>query len=463
MTDDLERRLQEWGAWAAEVGPVPVLSPAARRRRLSPVVAAAAVVVVAVGTVLAVGRPSAPHAVAPPATERTAGVIPWADLPAPREVPAQAAVPDPSVPPCSAAHLQARAELEPSGGAGTTFELIHVQLRGGAPTCLLDGQPSGLIGTTTDGRRAAFRFTHYASSSFVLQPVVLRAGVDRGELIVVHPTRCDTASTPRAPAVTDVAVQLPSGPLPVPGWTLVLGCSPLTGTWQSTRVGALPSAAPAPHDATRNLTVTLQAPDTVRAGTTLRYTATLTNATATAVALSPCPRLLQVFAGVKQPGQLNCGPAHPVPAGSSEVFAMELAVPPTTGNGSQALSWYARSMTTRVQVTITGGGAPAQPQICSPDATSPPCGPFEPGTAVPYVLQTHCGIQRLYADGRAWRPTPGQNLPLGEVPARTNRPTDAGSVEVSKAHTLLTYTSSGGSQITMRPEVPQDKPVPLCS
>ena len=355
MADDLERRLQEWGSWAAGVGPVPALQPAHRTRRLTPLLAAAAVVLLVVGAVLLAGRRGAPQTGVPASGQPVAVVVPWAQLPYPAVTSPKGPTVDPRLPRCAAGQLDAVADPEPGAGGGNAFENIHVRLRSGAPTCLLDEQPSTLTGISTNGRRAAFPLSSQINTSFVLDPLVLTAGESSGLLVLQHSTRCDPASTPHDPDLSDVRLKLNTGPLPIKGWTLHLGC--LTGVMASSHLGALRTAAAEPLDPTHDLTVTLQLPREVRAGTTLRYTATLTNATPTAVTLAPCPGLVQELAVDKLAGQLNCQAARSVPAGGSEVFAMELAVPPGAKNGTQTLSWHAGSLDARGAVQVTGGMA----------------------------------------------------------------------------------------------------------
>jgi hypothetical protein len=110
----------------------------------------------------------------------------------------------------------------------------------------------------------------------------------------------------------------------------------------------LPTAKPLP------LRATISAPASVRAGETLAYVVTITNASATAVALQPCPFYREWLAGrvtasttpppgfpsgkpwdavkryagnVKESYSLNCRAVPEIAGGASVTFEMRLRIP----------------------------------------------------------------------------------------------------------------------------------------
>ena len=359
MADDLERRLKEWGSWAAEMGPIPDLRRASPRRRLAPLLAAAAVVAVAAGSVLLAGG-SGPSPATPPATTPAVAfeVVPWAHLRYPGLPPVAAPSIDPTVPACRSGQLVATAG-EGGAGGGNLFVPLRLVLRPGAPRCLLDSQPSQLSGTAASGARRAIKLdANPAHDEPTLVPVVLD-GDAVGETDLRYYTRCDGGATQHENGTLhDIDISWDTVTVPVTGWDLPLGCFRPDGTMISSRAGGVPPQKPPVPNPTLGLQASLQLPTHVRAGTTLRYTITLTNGSPSHIALYPCPPFVQTLTGVaKEAGLLNCPAAHPVPAGGSEVFAMELAVPATAPGGIYVLGWHAADALNALgQVEV--GGAP---------------------------------------------------------------------------------------------------------
>jgi hypothetical protein len=114
-----------------------------------------------------------------------------------------------------------------------------------------------------------------------------------------------------------------------------------------------------PHDPRTDLQVSLQVPPTATAGALLEYTVTLTNPTDHDIALEPCPTFIQHGdAGYKDPHLLNCAQAHPVPAGGTEEFAMQVAIPANARLGRSHLRWYL--------ATATGSTSSAELDIIAP-------------------------------------------------------------------------------------------------
>ena len=68
---------------------------------------------------------------------------------------------------------------------------------------------------------------------------------------------------------------------------------------------------------------------------------TLTNPTERDIELTPCPNYLVIVteAPWKTANRLNCAGAHPVPAGGTESFAMQIAIPNTAHLGPATVTW----------------------------------------------------------------------------------------------------------------------------
>ncbi len=464
-----EQRLQAWGRWAGDqAGEVPTgLHRAPAERRWLPATAAA-VVLVAAGAVLLLQRgPATSHNANRTASQAASGVVPWADLP-PGGVPAPAATAtlDPSVPLCRADHVRVNfAGAE--GGGGNTFSTLEVHLLAGATPCRLDQLPTSLTGVPDGGVRESVPLQRSPEPSYIV-PILLSTPADTGRVALRWYSRCDTATQRHRPVWQHVQIGMGVGLLDIQpstdsGAGLALGCLPSNGAVLTSRFGGDPVPSPEPPDPLRGLTVALHAPPVVRAGTILRYTLTLTNPGRSEVVLRPCPDFVHVFDRIKDRHRLNCGAAQPIPAGKSEVFAIELRVPADAPSGQARLSWISRTGTipAPITITITDGQRPTGPPACAGDVSDPVCGRLMPGNDYPYRLSTGCGVRRLVADGRGWRPESGQNLPIGNPPAGLLNPFDAGFLSLGKDGSLR-FTSSTGTVLRFRPERPTDPRVPTC-
>jgi hypothetical protein len=100
-------------------------------------------------------------------------------------------------------------------------------------------------------------------------------------------------------------------------------------------------------------------PDRIVAGTTLRYTVTITNDSGAPISFDTCPDYDEGFTtGRLVSYQLNCAPVRRLEAGASATFAMELLVQPGTPLGPEKFLWRLRGFyadaTARTLVTVTG-------------------------------------------------------------------------------------------------------------
>jgi Protein of unknown function (DUF4232) len=98
---------------------------------------------------------------------------------------------------------------------------------------------------------------------------------------------------------------------------------------------------PQPPTPTSRLTSTLDTPSTVAAGATLIYVVALTNPTATAVTLSPCPPYLQAAPSipVKDIEALHCRPVGAITAHGTVRFEMHMQIPADTTVGELKIIW----------------------------------------------------------------------------------------------------------------------------
>ncbi|MGP8160700.1 MAG: DUF4232 domain-containing protein [Candidatus Dormibacteria bacterium] len=89
------------------------------------------------------------------------------------------------------------------------------------------------------------------------------------------------------------------------------------------------------------MAISIDAPPSVTAGSTLTYYVTMRNASSTTYDLSECPDYVEML-NAKQPVasyQLNCAPVATMAPGQSVTFQMQLAVPATVAAGPNTLSW----------------------------------------------------------------------------------------------------------------------------
>jgi len=87
--------------------------------------------------------------------------------------------------------------------------------------------------------------------------------------------------------------------------------------------------------------ITMQAPASVRHGSTLAYFVTLTNASHTVYSLETCPDYVETVDGklANASYQLNCGPMDHIAPGGGATFEMRIDVPASAPRGSYLLTW----------------------------------------------------------------------------------------------------------------------------
>ncbi|MCW2571659.1 MAG: hypothetical protein JWO88_1717 [Frankiales bacterium] len=443
--------------------------PRDHARRLAPLVAAAAVVAIVAGVGALVAQLRTDDHVVPAGESQ---VVPWADLPAVQEAPPSplpGPSPDASIPACRASELSARyGAIE--GATGSTLQWIVLTDVGAGP-CRLGGHLERLTALQGSVRREISLAQLPELGGLV--PAVLDPHGLAGELMFTWYGRCDEQGMPRQTPYSDLVLTLLGGDVPI-GTDMAgsgipagldLGCLP---TGSPISVSPLGSAPPEPryaHDPRTDLTVTIESPASIAAGSVLHYSVRLTNSTSTPIPLDPCPSFLQTLGSAKTSNQLNCPAAHAVPARGDETFAMELPVPTSAKPGAAQFTWifgypsHAQAGHGTVTISNPDYVAPSPPPECTPDSVEVPCAKgMENGVAYPYTALAHCGFTSLVADGRRWSPNGG---PLGDgnAPPGWGNPFDVGTVQLKTADVLV-YRSSSGQSVGLHPD---DAVPPICS
>jgi hypothetical protein len=469
---DLEKRLADWGlSEAAAAGSPPAFRRAPARRWL-PAAAAAAVLLVVLGAAAVLGSSGGgSHPVVAPTSTATPSPtpspspslppadVPWAALepgPLVTQSPLPRVTADPNVRRCRVSDLRAEDSGVGDGAGGTilrTWQFRNI----GATSCLLTGRLDSASGVRQGNRETIV--LHQPGDRADVVPVVLAPG-DAGIAPFSFYPRCDDSTSPPVASTTftDIQLGLLGGFLSVHSAPdgLNLGCHVSEGL----NAGAVGGSVPALRFADQplgHLRFRIDAPSTVQAGHDLDYVLTVSNPTGAAIALRPCPSYLQWSGGVKDHFMLNCAQARPVPARGQETFAMRLHVPSDADTGSTKLAWgldavfEGRAPVTAVaDVVVTGGSDPRVGHVsCTPSVEEPPCTTMELGQAYAYLLETHCGLRSLYADGRYWVLHPAEPH-TSRAPSGYDDPQDAGKLTLMKP-TYLEYRSRQGSTSVWSP------------
>ena len=251
------------------------------------------------------------------------------------------------------------------GGIGT---LTGGQLSAGiiygnrtATACVLQG----LIGVKLfDARGRQIALTTAPADGMSANPILVQpgtadvqahtpmAGVAYTEL---HWDTHDGAGNPCVPAPpqgTSLAVTVPGdqasvrvvvGNDPLDRWSAIIPCYSRIAV-SAFQAWPAPEVVPTP-DPYAALAISLDVPATIKAGSLLRYTVSLRNATTDPINFpDPCPVYGEWAANTsaafaKNLYLLNCGPVRAIQPGQAVRFAMEMAVPSGTEAGRYTLAW----------------------------------------------------------------------------------------------------------------------------
>ncbi len=304
-----------------------------------------------------------PPAVSAAPTLLPDGTVPWVDEPAGlREYDLQLP-PAPSVAgaqPCRADQLEAvlpRWRRQGDGGEPGVrrpppglIGQVEVALRGDR-ACTLQG--TARVRLLVDGAPAPVQYSDRVAPEAERRTTTVTAERGAGLRLDWSPPYC------AAPGAQELVVGLPDdgGELRVP--VREPATPPCTGSPEGDRglrtvvSGGVFEPAPVPTPLDSPLAVLRataeQVPATARAGNSLDWVVRLTNPTATAVALDPCPgQLLESLvqstgdaAGVNTSTvyRLNCRPVREVPAGGSVAFQVRVPVPAAPPGPVQSVAW----------------------------------------------------------------------------------------------------------------------------
>ncbi len=285
-----------------------------------------AAVIIAAGLAADCGSPARPHAGVP-----AEGVVPWADQPAvpyaepgPRTFATDAR-------PCRPAEL--RTSPGRSGvGLGNTNVAVQFTNRSAA-ACVLLGYPT-VAGISPGGAITPLAATHGSYFGDPGPPANIAPG-QTAAVNVSGADACQAAQDGERRVYRLLRIGLPGGgtiDAPVAQFDAICGVS-------VSRFGvpADQPAAPPPSPLTARIT----AAATVRPGEDFTYTVTLTNPTAKAYPLMPCPAYEEYVYAITGPGTiaarddhvarnyyLNCDTVRQIRAQSSVAYQMRLQLPP---------------------------------------------------------------------------------------------------------------------------------------
>lgn len=261
--------------------------------------------------------------------------MPWVNRPLPLYV-----IPEPtpiryptSAPPCRAAQLRVSQGRTGVGLGNQLEELVFTNI--GATPCLLRGYP-----TIRAGNGRVLHPQHGGTYFGLLTPADLQP---RGHVFLDVATSrgCDGGRKPAA-RYTDLFFTLPRGGTVRGGRRTSI--TEYCGLSMSEFGLALRYAQPrAALGTVGTLHVRMQLPLSVRAGTVIRYTVTLSNPGPKAIALRPCPGYTEgLFASglaLRRSFALNCQAVQTIAAGGHVRYAMRLSVPRRARAATAKIGW----------------------------------------------------------------------------------------------------------------------------
>ena len=252
-------------------------------------------------------------------------MVPWVNRPLPLyNAPEPKLVVYPTTAPlCGAARLRVSQGRTAVGLGNRLEELVFTNV--GARACLLRGHPTITAGGRTVHPQLGGTYfgrllpADLAPGRHVFLDLATSTGCDNGRRMPLHDRRL-VFTLPQGGRVRAEHVSI----------TEVCGLS-------MSDFG-LPERYPEPR-----LRARLQLPAAVRADTTLRYTLTLSNPTATKVVLRPCPGYTEsVYASglvVRRSFALDCDSVHVIAARAVVRYALQLELPRRAQPGIAKLGW----------------------------------------------------------------------------------------------------------------------------
>jgi Domain of unknown function (DUF4232) len=270
-------------------------------------------------------------------------IVPWVDRPLPLYViPEAKPIRYPaSAPRCRAAQLRVS---QGRGGVGLGNELEElVFTNAGARPCLLRGYPK-VTGETAAGMRAEL----HAQRGGTYFGRLLPSNVPPGGHVFLDfatSTGCDLGRK-RAIRYRHLVFTLPQGGSVRGRVTISEVCGLGMSEFGLQERYAEPRAAPGTAG---TLQARVRLPESVRAGSALRYVVILSNPTRTPLVLHHCPGYTEgLYASglaSRHSFALNCDSVSSIPAHGHARYAMKLKVPPRAPAGPAKLSWNVNTPT----------------------------------------------------------------------------------------------------------------------
>ena len=234
---------------------------------------------------------------------------------------------------CAAADLQVATGAQ---GARKGFATQEVQLTNrGNEACYLTGTPDFFLGL-----KGAQAIARRPGAPAALRERTDLAPGDTALVLVGAPGACAAAIGPERKVTTHMQVKFPGG-----------GSKALEGAYVDTLCGPATvvdmqvlHGAPAKGSPLALLQSAVHLDGRAMPGSELHYTVTLTNPTAKAIALTPCPSFTQSLFGDRELSaatlRLNCGATgNEIAAGKSIAYEMRLAIPAHVAADAVKLSW----------------------------------------------------------------------------------------------------------------------------
>lgn len=266
------------------------------------------------------------------------GVVPWLNRPLPFYV-----IPEPKLIRHSASALRCRAgQLRVSqgrSGAGLGNQLQELVFTNvAARPCLLRGYPT-ISAETPAGRRRTLR--PQRGGTYFGQLVA--ADLPPGGHVFLDLATSSGCEGGRKPAIRYHHLLFTlshGGSVQAEQVSISEDCGLSMSDFGLPRRYRQPRAAPGTPG---TLQARLRLPTSVRVGTTLRYTITLSNPTKTTVVLHPCPGYSEgLYASglvVRRSFALNCQSVHAIPARGHVRYAMRLTVPRRAAPAIAKIGW----------------------------------------------------------------------------------------------------------------------------